>query len=213
MLARRSGRRPFAADRGRGAWLQRRGVIVRRHRVRVIWFRNHGHVFVSDVFGDEVVGHQPRRRVDDLACECRPEARVTHRGGRGRLIRDAFGKMRSGNSRGSLKGGGLYSDGAGGQDICGGCGVGGRRRGCLFGQQHVLMMSFSAAAADVVVVVGVLLAVVLLVVLFRELTVEVADRSASSGHHRRCGHRTWRIRFGAGGALGGLYEEQTKTII
>lgn len=204
MRARRGGRGAFAADGRRGDRLQRRGVVVRRHRVRVIGFRHHGHVFVSDVFGDEVVGHQPRRRVDDLGRERRPEARVT-RGGRGRQVGDAFGVPQWSGGGGGL-GGGRRSDGGRDWDIGGGYGGGGRRRCRLRGRQRVRTICFFAADG----VVAVLLAAVLLaVVLLRELTVEMTDRSASHGHRRRRGPGTRRIRFG-GGALGGLYEEITK---
>jgi len=200
--ARRGGRGAFAADgRRRGARLQRRGVVIRRHRVRVIWFQHHGHVFVSDVFGYEVVGHQPRRRVDDLGRERRPESRVT-RGGRGRLFGDGFEvARRSGGGRGR------DGDGVGGRgrDVGGGNGSGGRRGGRPLGRQRVRTMGSFAGGVSAVLLAAVLLAVVLL----RELTVEMTDRSASRGHRRRYGRGTRRIRFG-GGTLGGLYEEITK---
>jgi len=143
------------------------------------------------VFGDEVVGHQPRRRVHRLGRLGRPEPRVVRRG-RGRPVRNVFG--------GSLRCGriGYVGDADGGS---GGCG-GGRGRNRHFGDGRVVVLF--AVVVVVAVAAVVVFFVDVLLVLLRELSVEMADRCARNGHSRRRGSGTRRIRFG-GDALGGLW--------
>lgn len=62
------------ANSRRHRWWRRRRR--NRHRVRVIGFQHHGHVFVSDVFADEVVDHRPRRHINDVGHERRVDDRI-----------------------------------------------------------------------------------------------------------------------------------------